>query len=213
MPSHRGTSKGFTLVELVITTIIISMISAWALPNFTRRIRQGEVDRYTQTIETGLFSLRNQLGITRHNCTLHFPSRNRYQSPWNLLELQQPNGSAAPDKRISCSGSSLGEEIDNLNGLPASYRAIQREGTPESNAVEVAVSTNSFELSPPGMSVDTGELTIRIRSLSQNNSDTQSQNRSRLITRCIKMSGTGFIMSGNWDDQNNQCISRQKQTS
>ena len=34
------------------------------------RKQQGDVDRYTQTVESGLFNLRAQLGTTKSSCQL-----------------------------------------------------------------------------------------------------------------------------------------------
>ena len=48
-----------------MTTAIITLGAAVSVPNFLRNARQAEVDRYTQTVETGLFSLRAKLGTTK----------------------------------------------------------------------------------------------------------------------------------------------------
>lgn len=209
--------SGFTLIELVIVAALISMVAAWSFPTLHRKARQGEVDRYTQTIETGVFSLRSKLGTTRTSCELSFLKPNTFLQPSELLEIQQPDGSQASNRRICCLNknleefipeNSVGDCIDNLNtNLPRMFRLIQREGSSESSAVNVAVSATSFEMTPPGTSANTQSLTIRIRSRNQNDAAVlKSDGSSRLITRCIQVSGTGSILSGNWDDQLATCL-------
>ena len=49
-----------------------------------------------------------------------------------------------------------------ING--PTYRMISREGTPETQAVEVAVTKSNFMMTPPGTSAKVGNLTVLIRS-------------------------------------------------
>ena len=213
--SQQQRDAGFSLIELLIVTVIISMVTAWGFPTLQRKVRQGEVDRYTQTIETGVFSLRSRLGTTRSSCTLSFTNSNAFLAPSELLEFEQPDGSRASEKRIECCNSSyekISEEgcLTNLDAdLPRTFRLIQREGSRETNAVIIAVSNTTFTMTPPGTSAETNNLTIRIRSRNQNNASfMKSDGSSRLITRCIQVSGTGSILRGNWNDQLASCIAQ-----
>ena len=205
--------SGFTLIELVIVAALISMVTAWSFPTLQRKARQEEVDRYTQTIETGVFSLRSRLGTTRSSCTLSFSNSNTFLPPSELVEFQQPDGNQAGNQRIECCNSgfekfNVGGCLTNLDAdLPRTYRLVQREGSSESNAVNVAVSTTMFTMTSPGTSAETNSLTIRIRSRKQNDAAVlKSDGSSRLITRCIQVSGTGSILRGNWDDQLATCL-------
>ena len=213
--SPQQSETGFTLTELLVVSMIISMVSAWGLPNVLRKVRQVEVDRYTQSIETGVFSLRSRLGTTRSSCTLSFPASNTFLAPWEILEFQQPDRGIASNQRIECCNSSFEQFssegcLTNLDAdLPRTFRLIQREGSRDANAVNVAVSTTSFTMTPPGTSAETIDLTIRIRSRKHNDpSMAKADNSSRLITRCIQVSGTGSTLSGNWDEQTNTCITQ-----
>ena len=55
--SLKQTKTGFSLLEVLITITIVSIISAYAIPTYRRNLSQGHVDRYTQFLKTGLFSL------------------------------------------------------------------------------------------------------------------------------------------------------------
>jgi len=59
--TSKQTSNGYSLIELLVAVTIISILSAYGLPKFRRNIAQGEVDRYTQFVESGLLSLRARL--------------------------------------------------------------------------------------------------------------------------------------------------------
>ena len=47
-------NKGFTLTELLVTTAIIATGASLSLPSFVRNAKQGDVDRYTQAVESVL---------------------------------------------------------------------------------------------------------------------------------------------------------------
>ena len=193
-------NRGFTLVELLVTTAIITLGAAVSIPNFLRNARQAEVDRYTQTVETGLFSLRAKLGTTKSSCQLSFSAPGQFLKPWQVLEFKQPSGAVAGLDRIECCNSKDGC----ING--PGYRMVQREGTKETEAVEVAVNQSDFMMTPPGTSAEVGNLTVLIRSKDWNQDSLQdSQGNSRLLTRCIDVSGSGSISRGTWDEATASC--------
>jgi prepilin-type N-terminal cleavage/methylation domain-containing protein len=193
-------NKGFTLTELLVTTAIIATGASLSLPSFVRNAKQGDVDRYTQAVESGFFNLRAKLGTTKSSCQLSFPAANQFQSPWKVLEFQQPSGGVANVSRIECCNSKEGC----ING--PTYRMISREGTPERNAVEVATTKTDFMMTPPGTSAEVGNLTILIRSKDWDQASVQdSSGNSRLLTRCIDISGSGSISRGTWDQANSTC--------
>jgi prepilin-type N-terminal cleavage/methylation domain-containing protein len=193
--------NGFTLVELLVVTVILSVGTALSLPTFTRTLKQGEVDRYAKTVESGLFSLRAKLGTTKSSCELTFPGSDQFRPVWDVLEFQQPNGVQANlTGRISCCNSQEG-----CVGGP-NYRVIHREGTPERDGVEVKASQTSFQMSPPGTSAESGILTILIRSKDHNKETSQNSiGESRLRTRCVEISGSGSISRGTWDQSLKAC--------
>jgi prepilin-type N-terminal cleavage/methylation domain-containing protein len=204
--------NGFTLVELLVVVTILSLVTSWSAPSFLRKVWQGEVDRYTQTVEAGMLKLMRKLGTTRSSCTLTFPVSKSFQPTWNILEFQQPNGSSATNTRMECCNSDFATAnldegcLNNLDPLfPPTFRLIQREGSSDRTNVEVAVSQSSYSLTPPGTSAETGTLTFRIRSLKQMDpAMLKGDGSNRLVERCIEISGTGNLMRGKW--LNNQCI-------
>ena len=68
----KSKSAGFSLLELLVGMVIVTIGLTAAIPSFTRNIRQGEVDRYTQQLEAGFFGLRAKLGQQKTSCTLNF---------------------------------------------------------------------------------------------------------------------------------------------
>ena len=79
----KSKSTGFSLLELLVGIVIITIGLSAALPSYLRNIRQGEVDRYTQQLETGFFGLRAKLGQQKTSCTLNFDT----SGLGNLLRL------------------------------------------------------------------------------------------------------------------------------
>ena len=94
-------------------------------------------------------------------------------------------------------GDSSGEEKVKIM-RDRSLRLLDREGTAESDAVEVSVNLASYELTPPGTSTMSDDLIFLIRS-----TNTEEQ---RLRTRCLQISGTGTIVRASWDTSTSSCV-------
>ena len=94
-------------------------------------------------------------------------------------------------------GDSSGEEKVKIM-RDRSLRLLDREGTAESDAVEVSVNLASYELTPPGTSTMSDDLIFLIRS-----TNTKEE---RLRTRCLQISGTGTIFRANWDASTSSCV-------
>ena len=210
-------SAGFSLLELLVGMVIVSISLSAAIPSYVRNMRQGEVDRYTQQLEAGFFGLRAKLGQQKTSCTLNFDQNglSNFVTPAELVEMQEH------PERIECcnsdieaagrsSGCAYGPEIGTLlaggsSGAEKekiirdrSLRLLDREGTPESESVEVSVNLASYELTPPGTSTMSNDLIFLIRS-----TNTQEQ---RLRTRCLQISGTGTIVRASWDASTSSCM-------
>ena len=210
-------SAGFSLLELLVGMVIVSISLSAAIPSYVRNMRQGEVDRYTQQLEAGFFGLRAKLGQQKTSCTLNFDQNglSNFVTPADLVEMQEH------PERIECcnsdieaagrsSGCAYGPEIGTLlaggsSGAEKekivrdrSLRLLDREGTPESESVEVSVNLASYELTPPGTSTTSDDLIFLIRS-----TNTQEQ---RLRTRCLQISGTGTIVRASWDASTSSCV-------
>ena len=213
----KSKSAGFSLLELLVGMVIITIGLTAAIPSYMRNMRQGEVDRYTQQLEAGFFGLRAKLGQQKTSCTLNFDQNglNNFAAPADLVEMQDH------PERIECcnsdieaaghsSGCAYGPEIGTLLAEGSSgderakiirdrsLRLLDREGTPESDAVEVSVNLASYELTPPGTSTMSDDLIFLIRS-----TNTEEQ---RLRTRCLQISGTGTIVRASWDASTSSCV-------
>ena len=210
-------SSGFSLLELLVGMVIITIGLSTAIPSYVRSMRQGEVDRYTQQLEAGFFGLRAKLGRQKTSCTLHFENSglSNFVPPAALVEMKDH------PERIECcnrdieaagqpSGCANGPEIGSLlaQGEPESehakiirersLRLLGQEGTAESEVVEVAVNLDRYELTPPGTSTMSDNLIFLIRS-----TNTQEE---RLRTRCLQISGTGTVFRANWDAETSRCV-------
>ena len=213
----KSKSAGFSLLELLVGMVIITIGLTAAIPSYMRNMRQGEVDRYTQQLEAGFFGLRAKLGQQKTSCTLNFDTNglNNFAPPADVVEMQDH------PERIECcnsdieaagrsSGCAYGPEIGTLLAEGSSgderakiirdrsLRLLDREGTPESDAVEVSVNLASYELTPPGTSTMSDDLIFLIRS-----TNTEEQ---RLRTRCLQISGTGTIVRASWDAFTSSCV-------
>lgn len=213
----KSKSAGFSLLELLVGMVIVTIGLTAAIPSYLRNMRQGEVDRYTQQLEAGFFGLRAKLGQQKTSCTLNFDQNglSNFAVPADLVEMQDH------PERIECcnsdieaagrsSGCAYGPEIGTLLAEGSSgdekakiirdrsLRLLDREGTPESDAVEVSVNLSSYELTPPGTSTMSEDLIFLIRS-----TNTEEQ---RLRTRCLQISGTGTIVRASWDASTSSCV-------
>lgn len=214
----KSKSAGFSLLELLVGMVIITISLSATIPSYMRNMRQGEVDRYTQQLEAGFFGLRAKLGQQKTSCTLHFDTSglNNFAAPADLVEMK-----GHPERMECCnsdietagrsSGCAYGPEIGTLLAKDSSgankekiirdrsLRLLDREGTPESEVVEVSVNLASYELTPPGTSTMSDDLIFLIRSTNK-----QEQ---RLRTRCLQVSGTGTIVRASWDASTSSCQS------
>ena len=214
----KSKSVGFSLLELLVGMVIITISLSATIPSYMRNMRQGEVDRYTQQLEAGFFGLRAKLGQQKTSCTLNFDTSglNNFAAPADLVEMKDH-----PERMECCnsdietagrsSGCAYGPEIGTLLAKDSSgtekekiirdrsLRLLDREGTPESEVVEVSVNLASYELTPPGTSTMSDDLIFLIRSTNK-----QEQ---RLRTRCLQISGTGTIVRASWDDSTSSCQS------
>ncbi|AII50048.1 hypothetical protein KR52_13025 [Synechococcus sp. KORDI-52] len=210
-------SAGFSFVELLVAMVIMTIALSASIPSYQRNMRQGEVDRYTQQLESGFFGLRAKLGQQKTSCTLNFGQNglNNFVAPANLVEMKDH-----PERMECCnsdieaagrsSGCAYGPEIGALLAVGTSgadkdniirnrsLRLLDREGTTESKAVEMSVNLANYELTPPGTSTMSDNLVFLIRS-----TNTEEQ---RLRTRCVQISGTGTVTRGSWDASTSSCM-------
>ena len=209
-------SAGFSLLELLVGMVIVTIGLSAAIPSYLRNMRQGEVDRYTQQLEAGFFGLRAKLGQQKTSCTLNFDTSglNNFAAPADVVEMKnhperieccnsdieaagRSSGCAyGPEIGTLLAGDSSGAEKDKIS-RDRSLRLLDREGTPESEVVVMSVNLASYELTPPGTSTMSDDLIFLIRS-----SNTQEQ---RVRTRCLQISGTGTVFRASWNPTTSKC--------
>ena len=210
----RNKSKGFTLLEMVVAAAIITTTIGWSIPNYLRTTKQGEVDRYNRTIETGFQNLQENLRSTRTTCIFQFKNPNTWRRPDQILELRtvtkfdqnddQFNG-VEKAERLRCCNSELAyhtgkecptiEEIrlnENTSSAAKSLRFLVKQNTPDSHKVQVAVDTSNFTMTPPGSNAETSPLTFMVRSINANQYP-------ELKTRCMRITGSGVLKRGTWN--------------
>ena len=199
-------STGFTLLELLVAITFVGILCTYGIMSTRRYITQGEVDRYTQFLKTGLFSLRSRLAKSKAVCSFNLNqdlATTEFGAPWKVVEFKQPDGSRSDTERLKCCWNADKENLFQctaieLNEKPA-YRFLAVEGTRESKEVEVAALQAKYELIPSGISAQQyNQLTILVRSRHGNNEP-------RLRTRCIELSGSAQIHSGTWNDDTDFC--------
>ena len=106
--AKRNRQAGFNLLELIVAMLIIGIVSSFSIPVFQRSMVQGQVDRYMQNLESGLFQLRARMGVIKISCDINFAerkpllggSRSRattgtFYPPDQILEIQQSDGTRA----------------------------------------------------------------------------------------------------------------------
>ena len=204
----KNQHKGFTLTEVLVVLIIVGLTSSWAIPNFHRGILQGKVDRYMRNVESGLFSLRARMGAIKGSCLIDFGERSRFSigeflPAEQLLERQQLNGTLSTNDALKqCRESYAGDAQVNAE----TFRLVNLEGSPERDAVEVALKTQTYSFTPPGTTANANAMTILIRVKGSNTSvgSTISSN-SKIRTRCVEVSGNGQVFSGTWSQNTNLC--------
>ena len=209
--SMKQASTGFSLSEVLVVIVIVSIMSAYGIPSFRRSVAQGHVDRYTQFLKSGLFSLRSRLGKDKAVCGLDLDKDlpiKEFGPPWKLVELRQPNGRQSNSERLRCCYDENDDKLENpdlykctaidLNGKTP-YRFLAVEGTRESKEVEVQARQPKYELIPSGISAhEFNNLTILVRSV-------HSESEPLLRTRCIELSGSAQIHSGTWNEDADFC--------
>lgn len=70
MLKHRNKNKGFTLIEVIVTTTIIAMLAAFAVPTFIGYIEEGNQAKRMNIAKTIYLAAQNQLTEKKINQTL-----------------------------------------------------------------------------------------------------------------------------------------------
>ena len=202
---QKTEEAGFTLLELIVVICIISLTLAWALPQFRRRTEKLSVQTFTQTLVSGLYSLRARQGTDGSGCDIGFSSKynfnngNTFGSAKDLFELNHLNGKERDDRLKCCDSAQCWNEPGHLTWAKP-YRFLNLEGSPSSKRVELQVSSNRYELSPPGTSAIAEPLIILVRSQNWNQDSLRP-----LPTLCVEVTSNGVVRKGTWVKTKKQC--------
>ena len=199
--------NAFTLIELIVAIIIISLTISWALPQFQRRIAQQQTKSFAQTLVSNLYALRARQGADGTGCELgfdgeyNFNNTTKFGTVRDLLDLNHLSVEER-GKRLKCCDSAECWLESKADSWKKPYRFLKLEGTAISEEIELQVSANNYELSPPGTSSTAQPFNFLIRSRRWN----QDPKRP-LKTLCVEISSNGIIHKGSWNNSQNQCDS------
>ena len=193
--TYQPRLQGFTLLELLIISMIVVLGSSWAVPQYRRQLTLNQLDQYSQQIESGLFSLRARQSAEGTSCEItinpSFVGINNtsggFGQPSETLELSHLNPEQRDERLRCCDATSCSWEPP--------YRLISKEGTTSSETVGVKFSQAKYMLSPPGMSADSNSLLILVRAKSG-----REDPKRPLPIRCIKLSTAGHLHRGTWEE-------------
>ena len=202
---QKMNESGFTLLELIVVISIISLTLAWALPQFKRRMDKSSLQTYTQAVVSGLYSLRARQGPGGSGCDMKFSSAYNFNkgttfgSAKDIFELNHLNGNQRDERLKCCDSAQCWNEPGDLTWAKP-YRFLNLEGSPSSERVELQVSSERYELSPPGTSAIAEPLVILVRSINWNQDSLRP-----LPTQCIEVTSNGVVRKGTWVKTKKQC--------
>ena len=196
---NHTNNGGFSLLEMIIAATIVGITTTAALPDFQRGIAQGKVDRYTNNIETGFFNLKARVSAYKIGCEINFQAHpnfnvNTFTQPTNFLELQNDDGSRKTTDHLASCRSATDPSLNS-----EALRVVNIEGANERRDVLVSATTGVFSFTPAGTTASAHDLTILIQSKDAAAPwALNKRGESKLITRCVEVTGNGQVYSGTW---------------
>ncbi|QNI93959.1 hypothetical protein SynA15127_00871 [Synechococcus sp. A15-127] len=190
---------GFSLLEMIVAATIVGITTTAALPDFQRGIAQGKVDRYTNNIETGFFNLKARVSAYKVGCEINFSIHpdfkvNTFMKPTDFLELQNDDGSRKTTDHLESCRTTTDPSLNSQ-----ALRVVNIEGANERSDVLVSATTGVFTFTPAGTTASPHDLTILIQSKDAAASwAVNKRGESRLLTRCVEITGNGQVYSGTW---------------
>ena len=197
MNIQSTSSKGFTLVELLVAAMISTIAAMAVLPQLEQRFKQSAVDTYTGKLEAGINQIKANMVSRQSSCQIDFPngagSENEIK-PQDIedLAIDNPlNPNCPKPTNMQGNGSMATTDLRFVN--------IKHTLSPQqANDVRLLISPATISMNTvggvtaPEASFDPRPLTIRIRSSSLHAKGKGQE-------RCLKLEVmTGTLIRGSW---------------
>lgn len=203
MKPNKNKEQGFTLMELVVTAVIVGIGVVAIIPNIMTRIRQSSVDGYAQKLESGLTQLKANMIGRQDTCIINFPNGEVSPSEIDAVTVEESSDEdddpdcPTPDRM---GGASMASTKLRLLKIRNSHTDFEEED------LKITISPSSIALNTiggvtaPSVTYSSEPLLIRVRSETLHNQGKGHE-------RCIEMERTtGLLISGTWQYDKNECL-------
>lgn len=166
---HRSRSRGFSLVELMVTIVVAVILSAVALPNFRDFIGRNAVTSETNSLLADIQYARNE-AVSRRIRTVFCASLDgttcttgtRFDGGWIVYHETDPGPTASLDANDEVLR--VGQSVSNvsIHSSVASGTAPSRIEFDQQGALDSGVGVNFLLCARPAGSTATGESLQRV---------------------------------------------------
>ena len=113
MLRHIDRKTGFTLVELLVASTLLTIAATAVITIIKNGRAQSELKQYAQELEMGLSNLRADLGMQKTSCEIKFAKEYSFKSPEDIVEFSKKKQSNSTS--MMCCDSEIGRVINDLD--------------------------------------------------------------------------------------------------